>query len=147
MNKLITKTRHNPSIITSFECKISNAKISTTIYSVCVLTGLRTEQHDQIMRWWSSKPQSGISQSLDSAVYCYVFISRCSCYSSPRRSYHTSSYAHLCVPCLHPIISPYHTSSFPHMGIYRLGPIITTSHIATPLLIFRSKYRILVVSS
>ena len=29
-----------------------------------VLTGLRTEQYDQIMSWWSSNPQSGIAQVL-----------------------------------------------------------------------------------
>ena len=66
-----------------------NGKISTIIYSVsvcmcvCVLTGLQTEQYDQIMRWWGSKPQSGIAQVLDSAAYCYVILPHRPCYSIP----------------------------------------------------------------
>ena len=39
---------------------------------VCVLTGLRNGQYDQIMRWWSSKPHSGIATVLDSVDYCYL---------------------------------------------------------------------------
>ena len=55
---------------------------------VCVLTGIQTEQYDQIMRWWDSKPQSGISQVLDSAAYCYVILPHRPCYHIPHRIYH-----------------------------------------------------------
>ena len=99
---------------------------------VCVLTGLRTEQYDQIMRWWDSKPQSGISQVLDSAAYWYVILPRRSCYYSPCRSYHTSSSAYLGVPGLSPGIYAYHTRSFAHLCVSCLCTIITTSYPATP---------------
>ena len=39
---------------------------------MCVLTGIREEQCDQIMRWWISKPQSVTVRTLDSVAYCYV---------------------------------------------------------------------------
>ena len=44
-----------------------------TIY-VCVLTGIRTGQYDQIKRWWSYKTQSGIATVLDYTTYCYVLL-------------------------------------------------------------------------
>ena len=69
---------------------------------VCVLTGLHTEQYEQIMRWWGSNPQSGIAKVLDSAAYCYVIIPCCPCYYSTRQRYHTSSSDHLDVPYLRP---------------------------------------------
>ena len=83
------------------------------------------------MRWWSSKSQSSISQVLYSAVYCYVILYRRPCYSSPCRSYHTGSYAHLGVPFLRPSISVYHTSLFIHLGISRPCPRIQTFRPAT----------------
>ena len=99
---------------------------------VCVLTGLRTEQYYQIMRWWSSNPQSRISTVLDSAAYCYVILPCHPCYSSPRRSYHTSSSSHTRVTRLRPRISAYHMRSFAHLGVSRLHPIILTYQSATP---------------
>ena len=84
------------------------------------------------MRWWSHKPQSGISQVLDSAAYCYVIMPRRPCYYIPRNSYHMSSSAHLGVPCLHPIIFAYQMKSFAHLGISCLRPSIATSHPSTP---------------
>ena len=47
----------------------------TYMILVCVLTSLWTGKYDQIMRWWSSKPQSGIATVLDSVAYCYVLLS------------------------------------------------------------------------
>ena len=99
---------------------------------VCVLNGLRTEQYDQIMRWWISKPQSGITKDLDSAAYHYVIISLRLCYYITCRIYHTSSSAHLGIPRLCPRISAYHTRSFAHLGVSCIRPRITTSHPATP---------------
>ena len=79
---------------------------------VCVLTGIWNEKYDQNMRWWDSKPQSGISQVLDYAAYCYVILTRHPWYSNPCSSYHTSSSKHMGIPCLRPRISAWHTSSF-----------------------------------
>ena len=79
------------------------------------------------MRLWDSKPQSGISEVLDSASYCYVLLPRRSCYYSTHRSYHISSSTHLGVSCLRPSISAYHTRSFSHLAFYRLRPRIPTS--------------------
>ena len=62
-------------------------------WCVCVLTGLWTEQYDQIMRWWSSKPQSGIAQVLEYATYYDVILPLHPCFTSPHHSYHTSSSA------------------------------------------------------
>ena len=107
-------------------------KIIITIYSVCVLTGLPTEQYDQIMRWWSSKPQSGIATVLDSDAYCYVILPYRSCYSIPRHSYHTSSSSHPGITRIHPRISAYRIMSFVHPGVSRLCPIILTSYSAIP---------------
>ena len=42
--------------------------------TMCVLNRLRTGQYDQIMRWWSSKPHSGIATVLDSVAYGYVLL-------------------------------------------------------------------------
>ena len=42
----------------------------------CVLTCLRNGQYELIMRWWSSKPQSGIATVLDYSAYCYVILPR-----------------------------------------------------------------------
>ena len=39
---------------------------------VYVLPVSRGEQFDQIMRWWSSKPQSVTARTLDYVIYCYV---------------------------------------------------------------------------
>ena len=124
---------HNPISITDVEWKIPQYKINTAIYSVCVLTGLWTEQYDQIMRWWGSESQLGIAQVLDSAAHCYVILPRLPYYSNPRRSYHTSSSAHLDAPCLCSDISAYHMSSFSHMDVSCLRPRIPTScHVAPP---------------
>ena len=67
--------------IICFVCRyliISLEKLSQFQLTVCVfvLTGLRTGQYDQIMRWWSSNPQSGIATVLDSVDYCYVILPR-----------------------------------------------------------------------
>ena len=45
-------------------------------WDVCVFTGLRAGQYDQIMRWWISTPQSEMATALDSVAYCYVLIPR-----------------------------------------------------------------------
>ena len=45
----------------------------------------------------------------------------------PPHSYHTSSSAHLGVPCLRTRISAYHTKSFARLGVSRLRPIIMIS--------------------
>ena len=94
---------------------------------VYVLTGLRTEQYDQIMKWWSSNPQSGIAQFLDTVAYCYVLLTHCPCYYITRSSYHTSSSSHLGVPRLRPSISTYHMISLSHLGVSHLRPSIPTS--------------------
>ena len=46
-----------------------NIQTRGTLKIYSVLNGLQDAQYDWIMRWWSSKPQSGNSQSLDSADY------------------------------------------------------------------------------
>ena len=97
-----------------------------------VLTGIWTNQYDQIMRWCSSKFQSGISQVLDYVAYCYVILPRRPYYSILGRSYHTSLSAHLGVPCLRTRFSAYCTRSFSHLGISCLRPNILTYHPATP---------------
>ena len=97
-----------------------------------MLIGLWTEQYDQIMSWYSSKPQSGIAQDLYSATYCCVILPHFPCYSSSRHIYHTSSSAHLGVPRLRPSSSAYHTRSFSRLGVFRIRPIIPNSHTATP---------------
>ena len=99
--------------------------------SVCVLPGLWTEQYDRIMRWLVPS-LSRIATVLDSAAYCYVILPHRPCYSSPRRSYHTSSSAHPGVTRLRPSISTYRTRSFAHPGVSRLRPGTPTSHSATP---------------
>ena len=101
-------------------------------YLLCVLTGLWTDQYDQIMRWYSSKPQSGIATVLYYADYFYIILPHHPCYSSPRRSYHTSSSTHPGITCICPIISAYHTRSFAHPRASHLRPIIPTSHYVTP---------------
>ena len=101
-------------------------------FCVCVLTGLRTEQYDRIIIWWSSKLQSGIDQFLDSSAYCYEILPHCSCYSSPRQSYHMISSAHLGVSHIRLSISACHTNSFVHLGVSCVHPSITTSHPETP---------------
>ena len=93
---------------------------------VSVLTGLWTKKYDRIMRWWDSKPQSGIDQVLDYAAYCCVLYPTPPCYSSPHCIYHTSSSAHLCVLCLRPRISAYHMRSFAHIGVSRIYRSIKT---------------------
>ena len=102
------------------------------IFMCFVLTGIWTEQYDQIMRGWSSKPHSGISQVLESAAYWCVILPRRSCYYSPCRNYHTSSSAYLGVPGLSPGIYAYHTRSFAHLCVSCLCTIIPTSYPATP---------------
>ena len=56
-------------VLQTLNAKIKNKKIDTTVYSVCVcvcypVSG--TDQCDQIMRWWCSKPQLVTAQYLDS---------------------------------------------------------------------------------
>ena len=99
---------------------------------VCVLTGIWNDQYKKIMRWWSSKPQSGISQVLDSAAYCDVIIPHHPCYSSPRRIYHTSSSTHLGFLCIRPIIFAYHMRLFAHLGVSCIYPSIPNYHPVTP---------------
>ena len=77
------------------------------------------------MRWWSSKPQSGISTVLDSSNYFLFTYTPSPLYSSPHCSYRMRSFPHPGVARLHPIISAYLTISFTHPGIYRLRPSIT----------------------
>ena len=101
-------------------------------WCVCVLTGLWNKKYDRIMRWWGSKPQSGIDEVLDSAAYCYVLLPRLPCYSSTSCSYQTSSSTHLGFPCLQPSIYAYQTKSFTHLGISRIRTIILTSQPSLP---------------
>ena len=91
-------------------------------FMVYMLTGLWTGQYDLIMRWRSSKPQSGIATVLDSAAYCYVLIPHLPWYYSTCRSYHTRSFAHRGVTRLRTSISAYHTRSFAHPVVSRLHP-------------------------
>ena len=98
---------------------------------LCVLTGIRTNQYDQLMRWWSSNTQSGIAQVLDSDAYCDVILPLRPFYISPHCSYHTSSSAHLGVPCIHPSISDYHTRLFSHLDVSCLLTRIPTPHPST----------------
>ena len=56
-----------------------------------------------------------------------------SCYYNLRHSYHTSSSAHLGVPCLRPRISVCHTRPFAHLGVSRLRPSMPTTHPILPL--------------
>ena len=93
-----------------------------------MLTGLQTGNYDQIMRWWSSKPQSGIATVLGSVTYCYVLLYCLPCYSSSHFKYHTRSFYHQGVACLRPRISTKRTISSSHPGIYHLRPRIPTSH-------------------
>ena len=92
-----------------------------------MLTGLRTGQYDQIMRWWSSNPQSGIATVLDSVDYCYVLLPHLPYYSSPRLSYHMRSFDHLGFSCLRPSISAYRTRSFKHPCVSLIRSRIQTS--------------------
>ena len=119
-------------VFQTLNTKFQNTKIGTTIYSVCVLTGLQTEKYDRIMRWWSSKPQSRIATVLDSDTYCYVILPFRPSYYSTHRSYQTSSSDQLCVPCIRPSIYAYHTRSFAHLGVYPLRTRILVSHPDTP---------------
>ena len=50
-------------------CLVVGSKVRRNVW-VCVWTGLQEKWYDWIMRWWCSKPQSGIATSLDSAAYC-----------------------------------------------------------------------------
>ena len=99
---------------------------------LCVLTGLWTGKYDRIMRWWSSKPHSGIAAVLDSSTYCYVFIPFRPCCSSTHCSYHTRSSSHLGVTRLRTSIPDYQTRLSAHPGIYCLCPSIPTSNSETP---------------
>ena len=98
-----------------------------------MLTGIRTGKYYRIMRWWSSKPQSGIPTVLDSVAYCCVRLPRLPRYSIPCLSYHTRSFDHPGVSCLHPIISAYRTRSFAHPSVSRLHPSIPYSLSASTL--------------
>ena len=99
---------------------------------MCVLTGIRTGQYDRIMRWWSSKPQSGIDTVLESAAYCYVIIPRLPWCSIPRSSYHTRSFSHPGVTRIRPSISAYCKRSLDHPGVSRLRPSIPNPPYASP---------------
>ena len=83
-------------------------------YEVCVLTGPQTGNYEQIVRWWSLKPQSGIATVLDYTTYCYVLLPRIPFYSSTLHNYHTSPFVHLCVNRLCTCISVYRMRSFAH---------------------------------
>ena len=76
-------------------------------------TGIRTGKYYRIMRWWSSKPQSGIPTVLDSVAYCCVRLPRLPRYSIPCLSYHTRSFDHPGVSCLHPSIPDSLSASTP----------------------------------
>ena len=63
------------SVLQTLNAKLQNKKICTTIYSVCVCVYVcvcypvpGTEQCDQIMRRWCSKPKLVTAQYLDSAI-------------------------------------------------------------------------------
>ena len=99
---------------------------------MCVLNGLQTRRYDQIVIWWSSNPQSGIDTVLDSGAYFYIRIPCLPCYSSPRLSYHTRSFARPDVSCIRPSISTYRTRSFAHPGVSCLHPSILSSLSASP---------------
>ena len=92
--------------------------------TMCVLNRLRTGQYDQIMRWWSSKPHSGIATVLDSVAYGYVLLPWLPCYSIPHLSYPTRSFSHLGVACLKISISIYHTRSSVHPDVSLICPRI-----------------------
>ena len=99
---------------------------------VCMLANLRTGKYDRIMRWWGSKPRSGIATVLDSPTYCYIIIPRPTCYSSPQQRYHTSSFAHPGINHIRPRISSYCTRSFYHPGASYLRTRILTPLSAPP---------------
>ena len=101
-------------------------------YNVCVLNGLWTGKCDQIMRWWSSKPQSGIATVLDYVEYFYVDLTCLPFYFSPRIIYHIGSFFYPGVFHLHLSISTYRTKSFSQPCIYRIPPSITDSLSASP---------------
>ena len=99
---------------------------------MCVLTGLREEQYDQIMRWFFQASVSDCSiPRLCRLLLCTL--PRLTQYSNHHCSYHTSSSAHLGVPCLRPSISLCHTRSFAHLGVYCLRPRIMNTQPALPL--------------
>ena len=95
---------------------------------VCVLTGLRTDKYDRLMRWWSYNPQSGIAQVLDYVAYCDVILPRRPCYTSPHCSYQKnfirplgrplSPSQHICLP--HEVILP--PGSLPSLSQYSNSP-------------------------
>ena len=94
---------------------------------VCVLTGLWTRKYDQIMRWWSSKPQLGVDTVLDYVTYGYVLPHWLPWYYSPQLSYHMRSFYHLGIAHICISISTYRMRSSYHLGVSCLCPSIPTS--------------------
>ena len=107
--------------------KFQNTKISTIIYSMCVLTGLRDDQCDRIMKWffWASVSDCSILRLCRLLLCTLPFPS---CYYNLHHSYHTSSSAHLGVPRLRPSISVCHTRSFAHI-IYSNWSVVFFCHL------------------
>ena len=97
---------------------ISNGFILLVSVCVCVLTGLQDGKYDQILRWWSSKPQSGIAIALEYVSYCYVLLPCLPCYSSTHLSYHIRSFSHPGVSRLHPSIPNLRSASTQSPGSY-----------------------------
>ena len=119
---------------------------------VCVLTGLRDGQYGRIMRWWSYKPQSGISTALESVDYCYVLLSCIPWYSSTQIIYYTRSFSHLGFTHLRPRISTYRTRSSAHLGFSCLCPSIpdypyASTHSPGSYCMALSPHRLLIFSS
>ena len=81
---ILKKLHYHPNIFLEFFKPLRSRNYQRTF--ICVLTGLRTDQYDRIMRWWISKTQSGIDIVLESAAYCFLILPRRPCYSSPHRS-------------------------------------------------------------
>ena len=103
---------------------------------VCVLTGLWTRKYDQIMRWWSSKPHSGIATVLEPVAYCYIRLPHLPCYSIPCLIYRMRSFIQPGVSCLCPIISAYRTcppSIIPSMYHHSFFPLCITAFLFIPL--------------
>ena len=100
---------------------------------VCVLTGLRNQSV------WPNHEVMGFQDSVSNCSIpriCHLLLCNFPCpswYSNLRHRYHTSSSAHLGVPCLRPSIYIYHRRSFSHLGVFRLCTSIPTTQPVLPL--------------
>ena len=102
---------------------------------VCVWTGFGNGKYDQIMRWWSSKPESAIATVFEYVAYCYVHLHLLTWYYSPRLSYHMRWFSHPGISRLCTIISDY------------LCPKIPASLNASPLFLSPTAWLSLFVAS